>query len=172
MKLTIIGKPYGNGVSQFLIRDAVRFYMDLLMKVDLERMNSISIEVKIIPNLAKDTKNDAMCGWIDNRHRPNQFFMHVDADLSYKGMLIATGHEGTHVKQMAMGERQEAWDGQTMRWYGIPYDVNNVHYYDLPWEIEAHGREYGLYDRFVQSLRNVELPPAAIIDPERRLRVA
>jgi hypothetical protein len=41
---------------------------------------------------------------------------------------------------------------QTMRWFGMPYDPKPVHYYDLPWEIEAHGREYGLYDRFVQSI--------------------
>jgi hypothetical protein len=40
-----------------------------------------------------------------------------------------------------------------------PGDMN---YYDLPWEIEAHGREYGLYDRFLQQEAGVVLPPAMI----------
>ena len=170
MKLNIKGRPIGRGVDQFLLRDATKYYLGILMKDDPRRLDSISIEINLVPNLSEDLKNDALCGWLDDRFRPNEFFIDMDNSMSYKGSLIGLGHELTHVKQMAMGERQESWDGLTMRWFGQLYDPSTVHYYDLPWEIEAHGREYGLYDRFVQSIQNVELEPAQIIDEMKKLR--
>jgi hypothetical protein len=171
MKLKIAGKPVGKGVDQLLIRDATKYYLNILMKNDLGRMNSIEVEVTLIPNLSHDLHNDSICGYLDDRFRPNKFYVDLDSDLSYKGSLIGLAHELTHVKQMAFGERQVGWDGVTMRWFGVPIDPSQVHYYDLPWEIEAHGREYGLYDRFVQSQQNIELEPAKLLDVEKKLKI-
>jgi hypothetical protein len=33
------------------------------------------------------------------------------------------------------------------------YIPETVHYYDLPWEIEAHGRELGMWVRYTEHLR-------------------
>jgi hypothetical protein len=171
MRLVIGGKPHGAGVNQLLLRDAAKYYTNILMKHDPGRLSTITVELNLVPNLASDLHNDALCGWLDDRFRPNQFFIDMDADLSYKGSLIGLAHELTHVKQMALGERQESWDGLSMRWFGQPINLADMHYYDLPWEIEAHGREYGLYDRFVESLRGIESDtPAITIDPVRKLR--
>lgn len=170
MKLSIGGRPTNSGVDQFLLRNAVKYFLDILMKNDPHRLTTVTVEVKLIPNMSIDYKNDAISGWKDDRFRPNNFFIEMDSHMSQKGTLIALAHELTHVKQMAMGERQESWDGLTMRWFGMPYDPSIVHYYDLPWEIEAHGREYGLYDRFIQSLQNRELEPATLVDFGNRLR--
>lgn len=171
MKLIVAGRPCGRGVNQFLIRDASKYYLNILMNTDLGRMNSIEIRIDLIPNLSFDMKNDAIAGWLDDRFRPNQFFVQLDADLSFKGSLIALAHELTHIKQMALGERQEAWDGVTMRWFGQPIDPSTVHYYDLPWEIEAHGREYGLFRRFCDAKDNIVSEPDTITDPEKKLRL-
>jgi hypothetical protein len=170
MKLTISGRPIGRGVDQPLLREAAKYFMGILMQNDLTRLESISVQINLEPNMSDTYKNDALSGWLDDRFRPNNFFVDMDNALSYKGSLIGLGHELTHVKQMAMGERQESWDGQTMRWFGIPYDPSSVHYYDLPWEIEAHGREYGLYDRFVQAVQNVEWEPSKVLDSSNRLK--
>jgi hypothetical protein len=165
VKLTIVGRPIGSGVNQMLLRDATKYYIGILMSDDPRRMDTIEIEVNLVNDLIKDFHNSAMCGWLDDRFRPNRFFIDLDSSNEYKTQLIALGHELTHVKQMAMGERQEAWDGQTMRWFGRVFDPSTMHYYDLPWEIEAHGREYGLYDRFVESLQAIQGRPATIIGP-------
>ena len=54
-----------------------------------------------------------------------------------------------HVKQYATGELRDALRGPTLhRWRNKPYDAKVVDYWDHPWEIEAYGREYGLYLRF------------------------
>ena len=37
------------------------------------------------------------------------------------------------------------------KYLGKIYDVDKVNYWDLPWEIEAHGRERGLYVRFTEA---------------------
>jgi hypothetical protein len=141
------------------------------MRDDKFRLSEIRVEVCIIQNFMSDHNRVGCSGWLDDRHRPNRFYIDVDSNLSYDTALISLAHELVHIKQMAMGERAEGLDGM-IRWFGRPYDVAQIHYYDLPWEIEAHGREYGLYDRFVQSIRNEELEPAKIIDVTQRLRVA
>lgn len=170
MKLTINGRPVGKGVNQMLLRQAANYYLGILMAADIGRMGTIEVEVNLIPNFVKDYHNVGESGWLDDRFRPNRFFIDLDSDNSYKTQLIGFAHELVHVKQMAFGERQEAWDGKTMRWLGIPIDPSITHYYDLPWEIDAHGREYGLYDRFIQSLRNIQEPPATIVDRRSQLR--
>jgi hypothetical protein len=52
-----------------------------------------------------------------------------------------------HVKQYARRElhpSKEAWLGKTI-------NPKKVSYWDLPWEIEAHGREVGLFVRYCEE---------------------
>ena len=52
-----------------------------------------------------------------------------------------------HVKQYARREldpNKEVWMGKT-------YNPKDVNYWDLPWEIEAHGREVGLFVRYCEE---------------------
>lgn len=169
MKLSIIGRPIGHGVDQMLLREAANFFIDILMRHDPSRSSEITVRLQIVPNLLHDSGNAGCCGWIKNRTRPDDFYLDLDSNLSQRTALIALGHELVHVKQMAMGERYENGNGSIL-WFGMPYDTTTIDYYDLPWEIEAHGREYGLYDRFIHS--SEEIDPAKIIDVERRLQVA
>lgn len=162
----------GRGVNQALIRSSAEFFLKILMQNDLPRMDSIEVEIYMVPNMVADLHNTAVSGWLDHRQRPNKFFVEMDQDNGYKTSLIGLGHELTHVKQMAFGERQESWDGQTIRWFGQTYDLSVVHYYDLPWEIEALGREFGLYHRYVESLQNREAAPTIVIAENKFRSVA
>jgi hypothetical protein len=62
-------------------------------------------------------------------------------------MLETLAHEMVHVKQFARRELHPAND----EWYGKTYNPKKVDYWDLPWEIEAHGRETGLFIRWAEQ---------------------
>jgi len=55
-----------------------------------------------------------------------------------------------HVKQYARGELRENYGVGKHLWKGA-WVNSNIDYYDLPWEIEAHGRETGLFIRYIQK---------------------
>jgi hypothetical protein len=38
-----------------------------------------------------------------------------------------------------------------VNWHGKRIDRKNMDYYDLPWEIEAYGREVGLFVRWAEK---------------------
>jgi len=52
-----------------------------------------------------------------------------------------------HVKQYARRELHPVHD----TWCGKTYNPKKVSYWDLPWEIEAHGREVGLFVRWAEE---------------------
>ena len=39
-----------------------------------------------------------------------------------------------------------------VKYDGIQYDLNYIDYWDCPWEIDAAGRELGLYIRFINDM--------------------
>ena len=64
-----------------------------------------------------------------------------------------------HVKQFARNELGQIWEITTprgvlckARWKGKSWIPSRLEdgYYDAPWEIEAHGREVGLYQRWLE----------------------
>lgn len=174
MKLTISGAPKGTGVNQLLLRKASNYYTSILMKDDTACLHAISVEVRLIPNLNRDHNSDAFCSWLDRPINPHQFLLELDADLKRKTSLIALAHEFVHIKQLAFGEKQQSLDGSRMRWMGQIMDHSTIHYYDQPWEIEALGREYGLFDRFVgieQGLNSMDIDPVIVDDNEVLLRM-
>ena len=50
-----------------------------------------------------------------------------------------------HVKQYAKGELRQlpSTNNEVCKWLGKRYEWE-MHYWDRPWEIDAHGREKGL----------------------------
>jgi hypothetical protein len=168
MRLSISGRPMGAGVNQNLLRDASNFMTEILMVEDLGRRSQISIEICLKSGYKDEYGQIAECNYLDDRLRPDKFYIDLDADLGMKSILITLGHELVHIKQMAFCERQESLDGLSMRWLGRLILPNELDYYDLPWEIEAHGREFGLYDRYINREKESDLLPATIIDEARR----
>jgi hypothetical protein len=54
-----------------------------------------------------------------------------------------------HVKQFTRKELKHSEFVHIAIWKGRRWCTHKTHYYDLPWEIEAHGMEVGLFDRWV-----------------------
>ena len=68
-------------------------------------------------------------------------------------MLTVLAHEMVHVKQYAKGEMKDYIRMKSVKFQGKIYNDEEMDYWDHPWEIEAHGREKGLYYRFINGAK-------------------
>lgn len=138
--------------QKFLAFEAVEFVIDKFMP---RLKDKLHIRIKGVENLVakEDIRGD--CEFTDeNESRAREFVIRVDNTLSDAEFLQTIMHEMVHVKQWAKGEmyRLRSQKGEVYRWCGSKIKVDNMDYYDYPWEIEAHGREYGLSLQFVKKM--------------------
>lgn len=83
---------------------------------------------------------------------PTHFDIELHPSEDINDMLSSFAHEFVHVKQFATGELRmlkscSKWKDNV--WVTRKDEVDD--YYDSPWEIEAFGREEGLYLRFIND---------------------
>ena len=77
-------------------------------------------------------------------------------EVRLKKMLIDLGHELVHIKQYLNNEIFDYKSGDIRykgSYFDSSYSENEELYYDSPWEIEAYGREQGLYMMFCSKLK-------------------
>ena len=105
-----------------------------------------------------------------NRYRPRSFRIYLDhhrmntnemtgetrTDMEWFVEILKTlAHELVHVKQYVMGEL--TWRDAGLLYKGINHDPENLmEYFELPYEIEAYGREKGLLYGFLQVWAGIE----------------
>lgn len=144
MKLICTGKP--SKVLRSEARAAVLFYTNLLMPK--KRNKNITLRIRFVRGFRK--KWYAMGGvrWIDKGSHPKNMAIDIDADLTKHSTFLTLAHEMVHFKQYVTGELQDFRAKRVTKWQGNLIDEDRIYYYDLPWEIEAHGREMGLYVRW------------------------
>ena len=73
--------------------------------------------------------------------------------------MVDLGHELIHVKQYLNNEIFDYTDGAVRykgSYFDSSYQDNEELYYDSPWEIEAYGREQGLFKMFVTKMRGLK----------------
>ena len=120
-------------------------------KTHVEKMVAFCAE-KLMPkmnlditvNLCKPTGAMGYCCETDDNRT---FELEIDRTQPLRQLLETVAHEMVHVKQYARRElnpNKEVWLGKT-------YNPKKVSYWDLPWEIEAHGREVGLFVRYCED---------------------
>ena len=68
----------------------------------------------------------------------NEYEVDVNKNLRLRELLITLAHEIVHVKQYERGEMKELSNSA-------------ISYWDRPSEIEAHGRELGLFIQWVED---------------------
>jgi len=149
MYLKTVGKPSKVGLK--LCKEAIKFYgRQLLGEILYHR---VDVTLNFDKSLSK--KNEyAFCEWEDQSHRGKEFTITVDPALGKRNMLLALAHEMVHVKQYAKGELKDYVKSNKSKWKTEIIDPDKVDYWDFPWEIEAHGREKGLYIRYLSYERN------------------
>lgn len=119
-------------------RDYVEKMVNYCITMLMPRMKSLDITVVL-----KDLKGSAFGYCLSETTR--DFEIEVDSKLTLRKMLTTVAHEMVHVKQYA---RRELTGDYT--WQGRTYNPKNCNYWDQPWEIEAHGRETGLFVRWAE----------------------
>ena len=130
------------------ITNAVYFYAEYLMSERLLR--NLEIEIVLEKNLIRNEGDQAYCVNLSDSGAARDFEITVDAGMGKRAMLIALAHELVHVKQYAKGELKYLSSKKLHRYQGKMYNPDYL-YWEKPWEIEAFGRELGLYSMFRQS---------------------
>jgi len=152
MYLKTIGKPFK--VELKLCKDALKFYGHHLLGENL--YHKVRVTLHFDKSLTK--KNEyALCEWEDNNHRAKEFKITIDPSLGKRNMLLALAHEMVHVKQHAKNELKSGIVvvsrgklKMTSKWHGEIWKPkrNEDLYFDSPWEVEAYGKEVGLYHKW------------------------
>jgi hypothetical protein len=139
MQIQICNVPKRLKVAE--IKSALEFYANVLMSKKLHE----NILLRVCFN---DGEENTTC-WEDDNIRPREFTINISSKMGYNDTFLTLAHEMVHVKQYAMGELRDVMRGPTpQRWMNKPIYSDDIEYWDLPWEIEAYGREKGLYYRF------------------------
>ena len=89
-----------------------------------------------------------------------EFSIEIKKDLPMREKMIVLMHELVHMKQHIAGELEFGGiiigkDGlkcKTTTWMGAEFDEEGTDYFDRPWEIEAFGRQLGLFIRWVEAI--------------------
>lgn len=139
----------GTASQKNYLRSLTEFALPLMMSKRLA--NTLEITYRIVPNLYHkyDIMGDA---WVDVDERyPKEFVVRLDATMPMRDFLETACHELVHVKQWATNQMRD-YNAQEdiTRYNSKKIDTNKIDYWDLPWEIEAHGRETGLFVRWVK----------------------
>lgn len=128
-----------------LIEKGVNYYANKLLSRQL--IPNISLIVKLKSKMRKDFEGDCEIIGYGRNAAPRHFIIRA----IYKknggiGITLSTlAHEMVHVKQFAKKEL----DPMLTKWNGVKVPKGE-NYWDHPWEIEAFGRQQGLYTRFAK----------------------
>ena len=83
---------------------------------------------------------------------PRHFYININNRKGYASQLKTLAHELIHIKQFATGELRHLTP-DVIIWRKKKINIDEVEYWDLPQEIEAYGRESGMYYRYKAHLK-------------------
>jgi|SRR5210317_1267362 len=113
--------------------------------------DTIELDIELNSKLYKEDGNIGDVIWEDKNYRPKQFSMRLDNTVKMRRILETVAHEMVHLSQFATGRWVEMYKTKNTKWQGkILKKVPE--YWDRPWEIEAHGREVGLFLQWVEYM--------------------
>lgn len=145
MHITLVNVPGKHDTCELF--NAIVFYGEKLMSKRM--LLGIDLKIIFVPKLEAHYNIVGDCCWEDDNIRPREFVIRLDADMGKRKMLISLAHEMVHIKQYAKNEMRDMMRcSSSIKWHRETVNTDDVNYWDLPWEIEAHGREAGLYVRF------------------------
>lgn len=137
MKINLEGRTKKMCAAE--VKFAVAFFAQYLMGTRLAK----NLEIDIM--FETHDIADGHCAPIDAERRPRMFEIGINPNLQRYKMLQTLAHEMVHVKQYAKGElsnnmKSAKFNGKT---HSMPKTLEE--YLNSPWEIEAFGRDRGLY---------------------------
>ena len=118
----------------------VRSMVEFCSKTLMPRIHTLDIAIKL-------TSPKGAMGYCLELDDNRTFEIEIDRNMRLRRLLETVAHEMVHVKQYARRELHPVHN----TWCGKTYNPKKVSYWDLPWEIEAHGREVGLFIRWAEQ---------------------
>ena len=138
-----------NQYNRKLVSRATWWYVEKLMGKRL--MGGLEIDINLRKNLITKEDCEGTATWEDESSRPKEFTIELDVTYSIRDALITLAHEMVHVKQWAKGEMYEYVKPGLVRFHKTKFDIDNIDYWDYPWEVEAFGKQLGLFIRFCED---------------------
>lgn len=156
MKILIKGESVLNNEE---IRSAVKFYLSNLLPPEKIRNLEINIILKHIlgPKGGISTGHKGECSYYLTKSTPRNFIVTINNYYGRATQLKSLAHEIVHVKQYVQGELIDHKEADLHHWQGKLHKANvnkDEDYWVAPWEIDAHGREIGLYRLYLKNIKN------------------
>ena len=141
-----------NQYNRKLVSRATWWYAEKLMGKRL--MNGLEIHIHLRKNLIDKENCEGTAIWEgDYCDRPREFKIELDVSYSIRDALITLAHEMVHIKQWAKDEMYEYMNvAGLVRFKGEKVHMEITDYWDYPWEIEAYGKQLGLFVRFCEHM--------------------
>lgn len=144
--------------TQKFAKDIAQFCADKLMSKRLSE--TIELRILFVKQLDETNSFDGDC-WFeddDSLGRPKEFVIRVRETMCLAKKMRTICHEMVHVKQYATGEMKSmSRPARFTKFQGMLYP-DELDYWDTPWEIEAFGRESGLYTRWIDEHKYTDHP--------------
>lgn len=144
----IINIKGGTKSQQKYVKSITEFCVKHLMP----RMKNLELNIRLRDFGKDDSFGYCLATNEADPARPREFDIDINRKVRLRLMLETVAHELVHVKQFARGELYQSSMTAKHRWQG-KWLNKNLSYWDLPWEIEAHGRETGLFVRWAENER-------------------
>lgn len=145
MQISIKG---GTKSQQKYVRSITTFCIEQLMP----RLHSLELNIRLRDFGKDDTYGYCLATDDADQARPREFNIDINCRVKLRLMLETVAHELVHVKQFARGELYQSSVTMKHRWQGKWYK-RTPSYWNQLWEIEAHGRELGLFIQWCERER-------------------
>lgn len=153
MYISVTGCPDNN--FRPWVKKAVTFYGESLIP-NKNLRNHIGLLVRFSDKLEEQAFSSIDGYTVSGK--PREFLIEIHSGLGAPETLKTLAHEMVHIKQYVNRELSDYWPKKTKRtskvterWKGKNYNSDKMDYYSFPWEIEAYGREEGLYRNFMHK---------------------
>lgn len=142
MEILISGRP--TKITKKETREILN-WIDRELRVDRFK-TPILINLKFIKNLKYKNGYRGSAIWDDDNHRPREFTIEVDSELSKSMSTKVLIHEMVHVRQYAEGKLKDLLRYFSLkRWGKRIINEDKIAYKQLPWEREAYRLEKKYY---------------------------
>lgn len=150
MQLKVLGE--NPNITSSEVKYAAEWMSALIMSTQLRKNLKITVSFKREKGVLGTTE---VRDYDDENFRlPRKFLLRIDPKERRNSILKILAHELVHVKQFARGEMIDTGHPNYIKWNKQPVNQDKINYWDLPWEIEAFGREYGMFRRYNEHVKN------------------
>jgi len=150
MEITVKGK--NEKLAKAEAKFATNYYLNMLLKKSIVENLIVAIKFSKLSEKGLCSPEDD-----DDNDLPREFIIEIDNRMSKPEQLRTLAHECVHLKSFSTGELKYSKHANCMLWKRKKVYLDKIDYWDLPSEIEAFGREVGLYVRYLDHKKEMNL---------------